>query len=160
METCILTATMGNKSRARLLVLQDGPVSSLQLYPHYKDIHFADHRMFGVDRMSRMANGDAVVWIENDEENPSTVQPFGRPHFWDYRGRKVTQYWKKPAAEVTPSLQCVVNARYTYWGSQREIPGGISFENFELREPFRSGQTYIFGITTNRPAVLKESDRD
>ena len=151
METCILTATMGNKSRARLLFLQDGPVSSLQLYPNYKDIHFAEHRIFGVDRISRMPNGDAVVWIENDEENPSTVQPFGRPHFWDYRGRKVTQYWKKPAAEVTPSLQCVVNARYTYWGSKQKIPGGVSFENFELREPFRDGQEFVFGISTKRP---------
>ena len=159
-ESCILTATMGNKARARLLFLNDGPVSSLQLYPDYKDIHFADHRIFGVDRMSRMPNGDAAVWIENDEENPSAVQPFGRPHFWNYRGRKVIQYWRKPAAEANPSLQCVVNARYTYWGSQQKIPGGISFENFELREPFRSGQTYIFGITTNRLAVLKESDRD
>ena len=34
-EYCILTATMGNKARARLLWLKDGPVSSLKLYPDY-----------------------------------------------------------------------------------------------------------------------------
>jgi hypothetical protein len=33
-------------------------------------------------------------------------------------------------------------------GGQQPIPGGISFENFELREPFRDGQTSVFGITT------------
>ena len=145
-ESCILTATMGNKARARLLNLKDGPVSSLQLYRDYKDNHFAPHKIFGVERMTRLRNGDAVVSIENDEENPASVAPFGRPHFWDYRGRKVTQYWRKPAAEVREDLVCAVNGRYVYWGSKRPIPGGISFENFELREPFRSGQTFIFGI--------------
>ena len=87
-ESCILTATMGNKARARLLNLKDGPVSSLQLYPDYKDNHFAPHKIFGVERMTRLRNGDTMVSIENDEENPASVQPFGRPHFWDYRGRK------------------------------------------------------------------------
>ena len=91
-----------------------------------------------------------LVSILNDEEKPWEVQPFGRPHFWDYRGVKMTQYWRKLAAEVTPKLTCAVNGRYTYWGSQRPIPGGISFENFELREPFRSGQTFIFGIRKGR----------
>jgi hypothetical protein len=148
MASCILTATMGNKARARLLQLRDGPVSSLQLFPNYKDIHFADHRIFALDRFLRLPNGDAFVSIQNDEENPSAVQPLGRPHFWDYRGRKVTQYWKKPAANLTADLKCAVNARYVYWGGQQPIPGGISFENFELREPFRDGQTSVFGITT------------
>jgi hypothetical protein len=150
MESCILTATMGNKARARLLFLKDGPVSSLQLYPEYQGMHFAEHRIFGVERMWRAGNGDAVAWIENDEENPGAAQPFGRPHFWDYRGRKVVQYWRKPVAEVTDSLRCAVNARFTYWGGQRPIPGGISFENFELREPFREGQSFIFGVSKLR----------
>jgi hypothetical protein len=145
-ESCILTATMGNKARARLLNLKDGPVSSLQLYADYKENHFAPHKIFGVERMTRFRNGDAMVSIENDEENPARVQPFGRAHFWDYRGRKVTQYWRKPAAEVSENLVCAVNGRHVYWGSKRPIPGGISFENFELREPFRSGQMFIFGI--------------
>ena len=150
MESCILTATMGNKARARLLFLEDGPVSSLQLYPDYKENHFTGHRIFGVERMTRRTDGDAIVWIENDEEHPWAVQPFGRPHFWDYRGRKVTQYWRKPSGEVTEELQCVVNARYVYWGSQQPIPGGISFENFEMREPFREGQSFIFGVSASR----------
>lgn len=146
-ESCILTATMGNKARARLLFLNEGPVSSLQLYPDYREENFSPHRVFGLERLPRAANGDVLVAIMNDEENPSSVEPFGRPHFWDYKGKKVTQYWRKPAAEVNPELACAVNGRFTYWGGKQPIPGGISFENFELREPFRSGQTFIFGIT-------------
>lgn len=153
-ETCILTATMGNKSRARLLFLADGPVSSLQLYPDYRDIHFAPHKIFPLDRLPRAANGDLLVWIANDEDHPHTIRPFGRPHFWDYLGAKVTQYWRKPSAEITPNLTCAVNARYTYWAGRQPIPGGISFENFELREPFRPGQTFIFGITRKQTPIL------
>lgn len=150
-ETCILTATMGNKARTRLLFLKGGAVSSLQLYPDYKDIHFANHSIFNLDRLPRAANGDVLVAIASDENDPSSAQPFGRPHFWDYKGTKVTQYWRKPAAEVNAGLKCAVNARFTYWMGKQPIPGGIAFENFELREPFRSGQSFVFGITRRSP---------
>ena len=153
-ETCILTATMGNKARTRLLFLKGEPISSLQLYPDYRDIHFAKHSLFNLDRLPRGANGDVLVAIANDEHDPSSVQPFGRPHFWDYQGAKVTQYWRKPAAEIVPGLQCAVNARFTYWMGKQPIPGGIAFENCELREPFRSGQTFVFGITRRSPNEL------
>jgi hypothetical protein len=153
-ETCILTATMGNKARTRLLFLNDGPVSSLQLYPDYRDIHFARHGVFNLDRLPRAANGDVVVAIANDEADPSAAQPFGRPHFWDYKGAKVTQYWRKPAAEIVSGLQCAVNARFTYWMGKQPIPGGIAFENFELREPFRSGQSFSFGIKRQSPSTI------
>ncbi|MDB6034549.1 MAG: hypothetical protein JWM16_4887 [Verrucomicrobiales bacterium] len=153
-ETCILTATMGNKARARLLLLKDGPVSSLQLYPDYRDKDFAPHKTFGVERLPRMANGDVMVAIANDEPWPATVQPFGRPGFWDYRGSKVTQYWRKSSREVQPDLSCAVNGRFTYWGSRQPIPGGVAFENFELRESFRSGQSYIFGISSRPPEII------
>lgn len=157
-EMCVLTATMGNKSRARLLSLDDGPVSSLQLYPDYRDHHFSPHRIFGIDRLPRLANGDVFISIQNDEEDPASVRPFNRPHFWDYLGAKVTQYWRKPATEVTSDLVCAVNARFTYWGGAQPIPGGVSFENFELREPFRSGQTFTFGITTGSVPSVAQKD--
>lgn len=150
-DSCILTATMGNKARARLLMLQDGPVSSLQLYPDYRDAGFAPHRIFPADQLPRTPNGDLLVGIMNDELDPSSVQPFGHPGGWDYRGFKVIQYWRQPAAAISPQLVCAVNARFTYWMSRQPIPGGIAFENFELREPFRPGQTFTFGIA--RPSL-------
>ena len=39
------------------------------------------------------------------------------------------------------------NIQMTKLGGNRPMPGGIFLESFELREPFRSGQTFIFGIT-------------
>jgi hypothetical protein len=146
-QTCILTATMGNKGRTRVLLLQNGPVSSLQLWPDYREPHFTAHAVFPLHQLPRSANGDVLVALWNDERDPAAIRPFGRPHFWDYRGSKVTQYWRKPAGTIDPELVCAVNGRYTYWMSQRPIPGGISFENFELRAPFQSGQTFVFGIT-------------
>ncbi|MBI1177705.1 hypothetical protein GC207_09740 [bacterium] len=153
-DACILTATMGNKARTRILFLADGPVSSLQLYPDYQDVNFAEHTIIDLDRLPRSKDGDVLVAIANDESDPSSVQPFGRPYFWDYQGAKVTQYWRKPAAEVAPDLKAIVNARYTYWMSKQPIPGGIAFENFEMREPFVSGRSFFFGITRHNPLEL------
>ncbi len=47
-----------------------------------------------------------------------------------------------------------VNARYVYWRSRRPIPGGISFENVEMRERFQPGQQVIFGVTRKTPRDL------
>jgi hypothetical protein len=156
MEMCILTATMGNKARARLLTLKDGPVSSLQLWPDYHDFHFSPSRVFGFDRLPQTSTGEVVVAIMNDEVDPGKVQPFGRPHFWDYKGRKVTQYWKKRADERNGNVVCAVNGRFVYWGSKQPIPGGVALENFELREPFRSGQTFVFGISRDFSEAVRE----
>lgn len=150
-ESCILTATMGNKARTRLLTLADARVSSLELYPEHRSPDFTSHTVFDLGRLARNAQGDVVAAITTDEENPAKEQSGS---FWDYNGRKVTQYWRKPAAEVTPQLACAVNGRYTYWMSKRPIPGGVAFENFELREPFKSGQSVIFGITGKAPESL------
>ena len=37
--------------------------------------------------------------------------------------------------------------------SKTPIPGGLSFENFEFREPFRAGQEQWFGFTRSSPAT-------
>jgi len=51
-------------------------------------------------------------------------------------------------------LQATVNARYTYWQTRQPIPGGVAFENFELREGFHEGQRFVFGVTKKTPAEL------
>ena len=51
-------------------------------------------------------------------------------------------------------LHVAVNGRYTYWLSRQPIPGGVAFENFELREGFYDGQKFIFGITRKTPKEL------
>ena len=153
-EYCILTATMGNKARTRLLWLNAGPISSLELYPDYTGPDFAPHRFFGLDRLRRTRAGDLLVALTTDETNPSAVEPFpGRRH-WRYEGFPVTQYWKKPAGTGCDDLHVAVNGRYTYWLSRQPIPGGVAFENFELRERFHQGQRFIFGITRKSPKDL------
>ena len=104
--------------------------------------------------MLRTPAGDILAAITTDEANPSAVEPFpGRPH-WRYAGCPVTQYWKKPAMDWTTDLHAAVNGRYTYWLSRQPIPGGVAFENFELRERFHEGQRFLFGITRKTPAEL------
>jgi hypothetical protein len=62
--------------------------------------------------------------------------------------------WKKPLAMARDDLHVAVNARYTYWQTRQSLPGGVAFENFELRERFYEGQGFTFGITRKTPAEL------
>ena len=152
LDYCILTATMGNKARARLLWLKGETASSLKLYPEYKEAGFAPHRIFGLDCLARMPDGGVLAAITTDEADPAAVVP--TPAHWRYAGFPVTQYWKKPAGAWRADLHAAVNGRYTYWMSRRPIPGGIAFENFELRERFYDGQRFVFGITPKTPEEL------
>jgi hypothetical protein len=154
LDYCILTATMGNMARTRQLWLKDEVVSSLKIYGDYQKTDFAPHKEYPLSRLHRTAGGEVLVAMTNDEENPATVYPFPNSELWHYAGRKVTQYWAKAAGTFRNDLQAVVNARYTYWLSTRPIPGGVAFENFELRERFYDEQKFIFGITRRKPPEL------
>jgi len=142
----ILTATMGNKSRLRTLFLQDGKESSLELWSDYKDIHFTPHAYFPQQRMIRDKKGRVYFIAAPDEADYlKTVYTAGTNQHWKYRGKSATQYWiKKNPSE---QLNGLLTGRFTYWASKEPIPGGVSIENFELKEPFKAGDSFIFGIT-------------
>jgi hypothetical protein len=154
LDYCILTATMGNLARTRLLWLRDEVVSSLRLYPEHQSEGFAPHRIYPLDRLTRTSAGDVLVAVTPNEDDPASVYPFPGRRLWHYGGSPVTQYWKKPHGTVRSDLHVAVNARYTYWQSRQPIPGGVAFENFELRERFHEGQAFVFGITRKTPAQL------
>ena len=154
LEYCILTATMGNKARARLLWLKEEVVSSLRLYPDYREPDFAPHRFFALDRLHRTAAGDVLAALTTDEANPAAVNPSPKLPHWRYGGFPVTQYWRKPKGTWRDDLHVAVNGRYTYWLSRQPIPGGIAFENFEMRERFHPGQRFVFGMTRKSPNEL------
>lgn len=154
MDYCILTATMGNMARARQLWLRDQTATSTALYPEHRQTTFAPHTAFPLDKLQRTPQGDILVAITTDETEPAATVPFATRNFWYYAGSKVTQYWKKRNGTFRDDLQAVANARYTYWQSKQPIPGGIAFENFELRERFYEGQQLSFGITRRTPAEL------
>ncbi|MEK7686220.1 MAG: hypothetical protein AAB466_12440 [Verrucomicrobiota bacterium] len=154
MDYCILTATMGNMARARQLWLKDEMVSSLKLYPDYTGTGFAEHTLYPLSRLHVTPPGDILVAITTDEENPAAVRPFPNSNLWYYGGSRVTQFWKKQKGGFREDLLVAVNARFTYWQSVRPIPGGVAFENFELRERFHEGQRFIFGLTFKTPKEL------
>ena len=154
LQFCILTATMGNMARTRQLWLKDRVLSSHQLYSDYTGTGFAPHRVFSLAKLYRTAERDVLVAITSDENDLASVQPFPGSSLWQYRGHKVTQYWRIPATSLGDDAQAVVNARFTYWGSERRIPGGVAFENFEVRESFHDGQDFAFGITRETPQAL------
>jgi hypothetical protein len=114
-EYCILTATMGNKARARRLWLKDETVNSLDLYGDYRDRGFTVHRLYYLDRLHRTPAGEVLAAITTDELDPRSVDPSPAPSHWRYRGFPVTQYWKKPAGTWDDGLHVAVNGRYTYW---------------------------------------------
>jgi hypothetical protein len=153
LQYVMLSATMGNKARTRLLWLADGPRSTRQLFPGFSGDGFTGDAVFGFRRIHRMADGDALVAITTDEANPGGVKVADMDG-WYYGGHKVTQYWRKSKGSYASDLQAVVNARSVYWGSHMAIPGGAAFENFEIRERFRDGQRMRFGVTRKTPNEL------
>lgn len=153
MAACILTSTMSNKARNRILWLHNAQISSLERFAEYHGKAFTPPAVFPLARLLRNAAGDVVVAVTTDEKNPAAVHPFTSSLFY-YGGFPVTQYWRKPRGGVHADLTAVVNARYTYWQTERPIPGGIAFENFELHEPFHDGESFIFGITPRLPQEL------
>jgi hypothetical protein len=159
MDYCVLTATMGNMIRARQLWLRDEIIDSHKLYPNHKGTGFTQHTSYPTQRLHRMADGSILVPLTTDETDAGSATDSGRRGFWDYRGQKVTQYWKKPAGAFRDDLRAVVNARYTYYGTTNPIPGGVAFENFELQERYYEGQRFVFGITRKTPRELGVNGR-
>jgi len=155
LDSCILTATMGNYERLRVLHLKDRVLTAQELYGEYDGTGFAAHTVVPVGDIPRTPEGDILIAATSDEEDPAATHPHpDLPWFWYYPGRKVTQYWRKPAEDVGDDLRAQVNARRVYWASEWPIPGGVSFENFELVEEFRPGRALVFGITPQEPAEL------
>lgn len=152
----ILTATMGNKARLRTLHLANGKTKEAgQLWPDYKDSNFTDHDHTSASEMIKDKEGGVWFIASTDEKDPaSAAYAHDTDTHWKYKGKKATQYWYCPSP--SDELEGVVNGRYTYWASKSPIPGGIAYENFELTEPFHSGQRYIFGITPLSPEKLIE----
>jgi len=154
MKACILSATMGNYARLRHLWLKDRIVLSTKLWTEYKPTAsgFAPSREWKLDRLL-MKKGDVIVAATPDEADPAGAK-YGRkvPSWWRYKGRVAVQYWRKP--DPHKDLVVRVNGRKTFWGDSGTIPGGVSYENFEMEEPFSAGQEFWFGVTPASPTRL------
>jgi hypothetical protein len=153
MEACVLTATMGNYGRLRRLWLRGEVVDARKLWPAFAPdpLGFAPWREWGRERLLRRG-GDVLVAATPDEPDPAVAayDP-GVPPPWRYEGRPATQYWR---AADAGGVAARVNGRATYWGGGGPIPGGVSFENFELQAPFSEGQAFWFGVAPEGPGEL------
>lgn len=150
LEELTVTATMGNYERLRQLWLSKRVVNSHELYGAYTGDAFIEHENYPLDEMLRTSDGDTIALCTSDESSPSDVPVIGAEH-WRYRLPKLTQYWRIPAHDIEPDLRVRVNGRRVYWASHDPVPGGAAFENFEVRQRYRAGQVFIFGVTGKAP---------
>jgi hypothetical protein len=145
LESCVLSATMGNFARLRRLRLADRVVTPAELRPEHSGDGFTEHARFPLSELGRTADGDAIVSASPDEERPQNAHyAAGTAEHWKYFGARATQSWRAPSP--TPELEALVNGRRSYWASSSPIPGGTSYENFELVEPFRQGREFFFSV--------------
>src|SRR5262249_12846187 len=135
MQTCVLSATMGNYARLRHLWLADAVVDSRRLWKTFKPdpAGFSPWAEWKADRLLKR-DGHVLVACPPDEAEPEKAKyDPTTPAHWHYQGSVATQYWR---ARDVKGLTAAVNGRRTYWAGSSVIPGGVSFENFELRVPF------------------------
>jgi hypothetical protein len=151
MRRCVLTATMGNQSRCRFLCLKSKAVFAPDLYAGYTGNGFVEKGAYPLAELWQTKGGDVVAAITPDEFEPREVWPLPND-WWHHDGKWMAQFWLKRKGTYDRSLQCRVNGRRVYWAGTVPIPGGIAYENFELREDFRPGQEVWFGYTTQSPA--------
>jgi hypothetical protein len=150
-EELALTATMGNFERLRRLWLHHCVVDSREVMGAYTGDAFDDPPNYPLRDMLRTGDGDAIVFATTNEENPSSFPGTPSGH-WHYPLPTLTQYWRIKAHEIQPDLRVRVNGRRVYWASHDPVPGGIAYENFDVRQRYIPGQTFIFGITPKAPS--------
>ena len=153
-EELTLTATMGNYGRLRWLWLKDRVIDSRKLFAGHTGTGFIDKENYPRDEMLSHGDGDALVLASPNEANPASISIVERP-FWTYRSIKLTQYWRVPAYHIQPDLRVKVNGRGTYYGSAIPIPGGLAFENLEVRQRYVAGQVFVFGLLPQEPWELR-----
>lgn len=149
-EELTTTATMGNYERLRLLWLNGRAIYSKELFAGFGGAAFVEAPGYPLADMLRTEDGDAVVFCTSDETSPAGSPANATAH-WVYPLPKYTQYWRVAGSEVQPDLRVHINGRRVYWASTEPLPGGVAFENFELRQRFVDGQSFIFGLTQADP---------
>jgi hypothetical protein len=149
-EELALTATMGNFERLRRLWLHRCVVDSRELMGDYTGSAFDDPPNYPLRDMLRTGDGDAIVFATTNENDPSSFAGTPSGH-WHDPLPKLTQYWRVAAHDIQPDLRVRVNGRRVYWASNDPVPGGIAYENFDVRQRYVPGQVFIFGITSQPP---------
>ncbi|NPV47056.1 MAG: hypothetical protein HPY69_08850 [Armatimonadetes bacterium] len=156
MTMCVLTATMGNYARLRQVHLAGGEVlSSLVVWPDHTGHDFTPFTDLPLSRLVRTGDGGVIVPMSNNEADPAANWPHDPGNWWRWPWAKLTQYWRKTPGSFGQDLRFAANGRAEYYGWEPlVIPGGVAFENTELREAYAPGQAVIFGLTRETPAAV------
>ena len=152
MESCVLTATMGNFARVRRLWLADEVIDSRKLWPNASGSDFFPVADYQQDRLHKDKDGSIIVAVTPDETDPASVKV--SRNWWTCKASVATQYWRKPANSITEPFMARVNGRFIYYGTNTEIPGGVFYENFELISLFKPGIEFAFGVTPLTPEQM------
>lgn len=140
----VLTATMGNWARLRVLRLAERDVTPEELWPGFSGAGFTEHGRFPLAELER-DGAAAIVRALGDEDDPWSVDyADDTAAHWRFTGRRAIQSWR--VDDPHPALEARVNARSAYWASTSPIPGGPAFENVEIVEPFRQGAAFRFAV--------------
>jgi hypothetical protein len=146
MESCVLSATMGNFALLRHMRVADGSVSAHELWDAddpLDDLDFLPWRTIESRRLHRDEGGRPIVTAFTDTDAEGLVYDENVAEHWRYVGKRASHAWMVEA-DANPVV--AVNARRTYWRSQAAIPGGATIENFELRTDFVDGQKFWFRV--------------
>lgn len=147
----VISATWGNLARLRDLYLGNRTVNARELFEGEElgNWCFYPRVGFGVDELIVDEEGTVTVYAGNDEEGEWIADlGNGAPY---YDGEKFYQYWRKYAGSYSDELHVAVNGREKYFGGfvnpcgNKDITGGVSYENFEMIEEYYLGQTFWFG---------------
>lgn len=140
----IISATMGNWARLRHLELAERTVSPADLWPDFSGTGFAEHARFGLTELRREGRMAEVSAVGNEADPWSVTYTDDTAEHWRFLGSLARQSWR--VDDPHPELEVLVNARWSYWSSASEIPGGPAYENFEIVEPFRQGAAFRFAV--------------
>lgn len=152
MESSVLSSTMGNYSRCRLLWLKDEVIDSRKVWPGYDGNDFVGTPDQPMEKILKSKDGALTVAITPSENDLPAAQTDRR--WWYFDGRVATQYWRKYPDTVRWPVKVRVNGRATYYGSHGPLPGGIAYENFEIIEKYEPGVESVFGVTLQTPAQM------
>ena len=150
LDSCILTATMGNYMRLRRIWLKDHQITPADQWPSGNVLPngFTEDIYLSSTLIMKDKQGGLLALAETNEQNPSSVPADPRGPYWHYRGEfPLTQYWRYPQAATADTVKLRMNGRKAYWAGSLPVPGGMAYENFDLTAPYTPGQQFIFGLS-------------
>ena len=150
MQSCVLTATMGNYARLRHLQLADRVVEASDVFRSDK-IGGWDFYPAHQWPASELIHDHGKIKISVTGDTDTTPPPDGWKG-WRYSGVQAEQSWstdERPGVG-SPGIVARVNGREMFWGTHVAIPGGVAFENVELVAPFENKQIFTFRVTPRK----------